>query len=239
MIEFMNGLGVNLQPQFWASVVEIIWINILLSGDNAIVIALACRNLAPKQRMLGMVLGTLAALLLRIAFTGVVMTLMSVPYLKIVGGAALFWIALKLLVPTEESGDASKPTDTVLRAVMVIAVADIVMSLDNVIAVAAAAKGSFALLMFGLGISIPVIVGGATIIMAALNYFPIIIWAGAALLGWLAGEVIATDPVIVEAARALGPNAPEKIQLACSVVGTVGVVLGGLLGRTRRRVTSS
>src|SRR5665213_1039624 len=209
MIEMLSSLGVNTQPQFWVSVVEIIWINILLSGDNAIVIALACHGLAPKQRLAGMVLGTGVALMLRVAFTSIVVTLMFVPYLKIAGGAALFWISLKLLAPeelksTDEYGKALVPNQTVRRAVMVIAAADIVMSLDNVIAVAAAANGNFAMLIFGLAISIPIIVAGATLFMAIINYFPLIIWAGAAVLATLAGELIATDPIMLDAAKAFG-----------------------------------
>ena len=234
MMDILSGLGVNLQPQFWVSAIEIIWINVLLSGDNAIVIALACRGLAPKQRLVGMVLGTAVALLLRIGFTSVVVTLMFIPYLKIIGGAALFWISLKLVSPSEmnsleESDKAPAASDNVLRAVMVIAVADIVMSLDNVIAVAAAANGSFAMLIFGLGVSIPIIVGGATVFMAIVNYFPLIIWAGAAILGWLAGEMIATDSVVVDGASAFGPAAHEKIALAFSIAGAAATVIGGLL----------
>ena len=240
MIEMLSSLGINTQPQFWVSVVEIIWINILLSGDNAIVIALACHGLAPKQRLAGMVLGTGVALMLRVAFTSVVVTLMFVPYLKIAGGAALFWISLKLLAPeelksTDESGKALVPNQTVRRAVMVIAAADIVMSLDNVIAVAAAANGNFAMLIFGLAISIPIIVAGATVFMAIINYFPLIIWAGAAVLGWLAGELIATDPIVLEGAKAFGPTAHEKIALALSVAGVAGTLLGGLLVRRVRQ----
>ncbi len=243
MIDILSGLtvnlGINTQPQFWVSVVEIIWINVLLSGDNAIVIALACRGLPPKQRLAGMVLGTGVALLLRVVFTSLVVTLMFVPYLKIVGGAALFWISLKLLAPDEPksvagAGKVAAPNKTVLRAVAVIAVADIVMSLDNVIAVAAAANGNFAMLIFGLGVSIPIIVAGATVFMAIVNYFPLIIWAGAAVLGWLAGDLIATDPVVLEGAKAFGPTAHEKIALACSIVGMSGTLLGGLLVRRVR-----
>jgi YjbE family integral membrane protein len=240
MIDILSGLGVNLganmQPQFWVSVVEIIWINVLLSGDNAIVIALACRGLASKQRLAGMVLGTGVALLLRVAFTSVVVTLMFIPYLKIAGGAALFWISLKLLAPSELKSLApgKAPAESVLRAVTVIAIADIIMSLDNVIAVAAAAKGNFAMLIFGLGVSIPVIVAGATVFMAIVGYFPLIIWAGAAVLGWLAGDLIATDPVVIDGARAFGPTAHEKIAVACSIVGAAGTLLGGLLVRARQ-----
>ena len=243
MIDILSGLsvdlGANTQPQFWVSVVEIVWINVLLSGDNAIVIALACRGLVPKQRLAGVVLGTGIALLLRVAFTSVVVTLLFVPYLKIAGGAALFWISLKLLAPGEpkslapDNGSGKAPAESVLRAVTVIAIADIVMSLDNVIAVAAAAKGSFAMLIFGLGFSIPVIVAGATVFMAIVSYFPLIIWVGAAVLGWLAGDLIATDPVVLNGARSFGPTAHEKIALTCSIVGTAGTLLGGLLVRAR------
>jgi YjbE family integral membrane protein len=234
MTDFLTGLGMNMQPQFWTSLVEVIWINVLLSGDNAIVIALACRGLPPKQRLAGMVLGTVTALLLRVAFTSIVVTLMFVPYLKIVGGAALFWISLKLLAPTDESENSDAPSDSLLRAVTVIAIADVVMSLDNVIAVAAAVKGNFALLIFGLAISVPAIVGGAAVITAILKYFPLVIWAGAALLGWLAGDMIATDPVVVDGVAALGPAVHEQIELACSIVCAAGTLVGGLLVRARQ-----
>ncbi len=234
MIDSLNGLGMNMQPQFWISVLEIIWINVLLSGDNAIVIALACRSLAPKQRMAGMVFGTVAALVMRLIFASIVLTLMSIPYVKIAGGMALLWIAMKLLVPNEESGKPAAPSDSLMRAIMVIAVADIVMSLDNVIAVAAAAHGNFALLVFGLGISVPAIVGGATVISTALTYFPILIWAGAALLGWIAGDVIATDPAVVDSATALGPGVHEKIKMTCAVAGAAATLLAGFVGRARQ-----
>src|SRR5262249_12382212 len=164
MTELLNGFGAVTQPQFWVSVLEIIWINVLLSGDNAIVIALACRKLPPRQRRAGIVLGTLAALVLRLFFASIVVTLMFIPWVKIAGGAALSWIAMKLVVPSEQSEETLAPTDGLWRAIMVIAIADVVMSLDNVIAVAAAADGNIALLVFGLAISVPAIVGGATVL---------------------------------------------------------------------------
>jgi YjbE family integral membrane protein len=235
MTDFLTGIGVNTQPQFWISVVQIIWINVLLSGDNAIVIALACRNLPHKQRLAGMILGTAVALLLRLIFATIITTLMVLPYVKIVGGLALFWIAVKLLMPDEESGNRDSVSDSLWRAVKLIAVADVVMSLDNVIAVAAVADGSLALLVFGLGISIPAIVAGANIIMALLNYFPLIIWAGAALLGWIAGDVIATDPVIADYAASFGPGAPAKVKLGFAIVGMAGTVVACLVSRTRER----
>ncbi len=185
------------QPAFWLAVGKIIWINVLLSGDNALVIALACRGLEPKQRMWGMILGAAAAVILRIIFTGIVATLMELPYLKLVGGLALIVIAAKLLVPEQEEEDGVKAASHLWAAVQIVVVADIVMSLDNVIAVAAAANGSVPLLILGLAISVPLIVAGAALIMALLTRLPVLVWLGAALLGWVAGEVIATDPAIL------------------------------------------
>jgi YjbE family integral membrane protein len=184
-------------PQFWVALTKIIWINVLLSGDNALVIALACRGLQPKQRVWGMVLGAGVAVLLRVIFTGIVATLMSLPYLKLIGGLALLLIAAKLLVPEKEDEDGVQAAAHLWAAVRIVAIADIIMSLDNVIAVAAAANGSIVLMMLGLAISIPMIVAGAALIMAVLDRVPVLIWLGAALLGWIAGEVIATDPAVV------------------------------------------
>jgi YjbE family integral membrane protein len=181
-------------PQFWVALTKIIWINVLLSGDNALVIALACRGLQPKQRVWGMVLGAGVAVLLRIIFTGIVASLMALPYLKLVGGLALLFIAAKLLVPEKEDEDGVQAAAHLWAAVRIVAIADIIMSLDNVIAVAAAANGSLVLMMLGLAISIPMIVAGAALIMALLDRLPALIWLGAALLGWIAGEVIATAP---------------------------------------------
>src|SRR5262249_55778238 len=181
---------------FWVAVGKIIWINILLSGDNALVVAMACRGLAPRQRFWGMILGTAAAVLLRIVFTVVIATVMGLPYLKLVGGLALLVIAVKLLVPRDEPQTAVGSASHLWAAVQIVVIADIVMSLDNVIAVAAAADGSVALLIFGLASSIPLIIAGAALIMALLSMLPILIWAGAALLGWIAGDVIATGPAV-------------------------------------------
>ena len=191
------------RPTFWVAVGKIIWINVLLSGDNALVIALACRGLAPRQRLWGMIFGAAAAVILRIIFTGIVATLMELPYLKLVGGLALIVIAAKLLVPEEEDEDSVHAASHLWAAVQIVVVADIVMSLDNVIAVAAAANGSVPLLVLGLAISVPLIVAGAALIMALLNSLPILVWAGAALLGWIAGDVIATDPAIEPKLHAL------------------------------------
>src|ERR1700730_11587429 len=184
------------QTAFWVALLKIMWINVLLSGDNAVVIAMACIGLPPRQRLWGMILGAGVAVVLRIVFTGIVASLMLLPWLKIVGGLALFYIAAKLLVPEDEDKNEVEAVEHLWRAVRIVAVADIIMSLDNVIAIAAATQNNFALILIGLAISIPMIVAGAALIMALLDRFPILVWAGAALLGWIVGETIATDPVI-------------------------------------------
>ncbi|MGB9116397.1 TerC family protein [Bradyrhizobium sp.] len=182
-------------PAFWLAVGKIIWINVLLSGDNALVIAMACRGLHGRHRLWGMIIGAGIAVVLLIAFTGIVATLMALPYLKLVGGIALLVIAAKLLVP-EDEGDEIAAGTTLWHAIRIVVIADIVMSLDNVIAVAAAAHGQLSLLILGLAISIPMIIAGAALIMMVLDRFPILIWLGATLLGWIGGDVIATDPAI-------------------------------------------
>ena len=171
------------QPAFWVALGKIIWINVLLSGDNALVIAMACRGLEPRQRLWGMVLGAGVAVLLRIIFTGIVVTLMALPYLKLVGGLALLVIAAKLLVPEHEDEEGVDAASHLWAAVQIVAIADIVMSLDNVIAVAAAANGSVPLLVLGLAISVPLIVAGAALIMALLTRLPGLVWAGRGAAG--------------------------------------------------------
>lgn len=220
------------EPGFWLAVVQIIWIDILLSGDNAVVIALACRKLPPSQRMWGIVLGTLVAITLRVAFTGIVTQLMTMPYVKLMGGALLFWIAVKLL-GGEENGRTGEieAVDNLWHAIRIVAIADVVMSLDNIIAVAAAARGSYALLMFGLAVSIPLIMAGAALVIALLERFPVIVWAGAALLGWIAGQIIASDPLF---AQHLDPATAHGVRLA---VATAGALLVLFIGMLRRRWT--
>ena len=231
------------QPAFWVAVGKIIWINVLLSGDNALVIALACRGLEPRQRIWGMILGAAAAVVLRIIFTGIVATLMALPYLKLVGGLALLVIAAKLLVPEKEGEDGVKSASHLWAAVQIVVVADIVMSLDNVIAVAAAANGSVPLLVLGLAISVPLIVAGAALIMALLNRLPILIWAGAALLGWVAGDVIATDPAVQPLLHRLfeGQSSASgaalhghTIEYICSALGALIVLITGSIWRRSR-----
>jgi YjbE family integral membrane protein len=223
-------------PSSLLAVLQIIWIDLLLSGDNAVVIALACCKLPPRQRLWGLALGTVVAITMRVAFTGAVTTLMMVPYLKICGGALLLWIAIKLLSPEcHESENHVEPSETLWRAVRVIAIADIVMSLDNVIAVAAAARGSVELLVFGLVISIPLIMAGAAMVMAAIERVPIIIWAGAALLGWIAGQIIVSDPFTVSQ---LDPSSQHGVRLMGGCAGALFVLLFGYLRRRWYRRTN-
>ena len=242
-------------PQFWVNLSKIIWINILLSGDNALVVAMACRGLAPRQRFWGMVLGTAAAVLLRIFFTVVIASVMGLPYLKLVAGLALVVIAAKLLVPRDGPHEQVGSASHLWAAVQIVVVADIVMSLDNVIAVAAAADGSVPLLIFGLASSVPLIIAGAALIMALLSILPILIWAGSALLGWIAGDVIATDPAVhprlqsifegalgieLDAMLTLLGVAPLFVagnggEIACAMLGAIVVLIAGSIWRRQSR----
>jgi YjbE family integral membrane protein len=241
-------------PAFWLAVGKIIWINVLLSGDNALVIAMACRGLAPRQRLWGMVIGAGIAVMLLIAFTGIVAKLMVLPYLKLVGGLALLVIAARLLVPEDEGDDITAGT-SLWHAIRIVVIADIVMSLDNVIAVAAAANGQLPLLILGLAVSIPMIIAGAALIMMVLDRFPILVWLGAALLGWIAGDVIATDPAVhpllqrvldgrialeLDATSAVFGVSPhfgldgDLVEYIASLLGAVAVLAVGSIWRKRR-----
>ncbi|MCX7327879.1 MAG: TerC family protein [Hyphomicrobiales bacterium] len=238
-----------MSSQFWLSVLQIVWIDLLLSGDNAVVIALACRSLPEKQRKIGIWLGAGAAIFLRIVFALVVSYLMGLPFLKVLGGMLLFWIAIKLVVGEEEAHDGIESSDSLWRAVKTIAIADAVMSLDNVIAIAAASRGHPELFIFGLLLSIPLIIYGSQIIMDLLTRFPILIWLGAALLGWIAGEMIVSDvavlgwfktvipswvvdvPVSVNP-QGMGPSALPHYGAAA--IGAAVVIIAGYLIRGRR-----
>jgi YjbE family integral membrane protein len=188
-----------MRPTFWSAAVMIMGINILLSGDNAVVIALACRALPPRERFWGMVLGAGVAAILLIAFTGIVATLIKLPYLKLVGGIALFWVAVNLVSPQQhDEEDTPEAVEDLWRAVRVVVVANIVMSLDNVIAVAAAAKGNYLLLGLGLAISIPIVIAGSALFLAILERFPWVVWLGGALLGWIAGGLLPDDAIIAQ-----------------------------------------
>ena len=182
--------------QFWASLMAIIGVKIVLSGDNAVVIALAARSLPPKQQKAAIFWGSSAAIVMRIILTIVAVELLRLPYLKLVGAALLLYIAIQLLLPEDEGDDGGPATGNLLSAIRTILVADLVMSLDNVIGVAAAAKGSLLLLILGLAISIPLVIFGSTLLVKVMERYPIIITLGAALLGWVAGDMAVTDPAV-------------------------------------------
>jgi YjbE family integral membrane protein len=222
---------------FWIGLAKIIGVNIVLSGDNAVVIALAARSLPPKQQKMAILWGAGAAVVLRIILTIFAVALLSLPWLKIVGGLLLFWIGIKLLVP-EDGGDNISASDNLITAIKTILIADLVMSLDNVIAVAAAAGGSMTLLILGLAISIPLVVFGATLLVTLMERYPVIITVGAALIGMVAGEMMITDPVVVDwmkdhvAAIQVEAGKPKlhgvSLELVCGAIGAVIVVVWGL-----------
>ena len=230
------------QAPFWIAAVQIIGVNIILSGDNAVVIAMACMTLPPKQRLWGMVLGAGVAVLLRVVFTLVVAEAMNYPFLKLVGGALLFWVAVKLV--TEDSdGEGVEGGETLWSAVRIVAIADIVMSLDNVIAIAASADIAAArvdmahaasikatLIIFGLATSVPLIVAGSALLMALLERFRVLVWAGGALLGWVAGDIMATDPVLT---NVFGPATLQALHDWGGPVGGL-IVIGVGYGIVRR-----
>lgn len=222
-------------PQFWISVLQIIAIDILLSGDNAVVIALACRNLPAEQRRKGVLFGVAGAVSLRILLTFFAVGMLNLPYIKIVGAALLLWIGIKLLLPEDDAEGANIKADTHLwGAVKTIIVADFVMSLDNVIGVAAAAKGHFGLLVFGLLVSIPLIVLSSQIILKLMDRFPVIIMLGGALLGFVAGEMLMTDMLI----KVWTETLPHWLHWFVPALGALTVVVMGKWLAARRAVTT-
>ena len=216
-------MEILLTPAFWAALGSIILANVLLSGDNAVVIAMAARGLPAHQQNRAIVFGSGAAIVMRIVLTLIAVKMLGLPWLKLVGGLALLYIGANLMSDEEEQHDHEARQIGVAAAVRTILVADLVMSLDNVLAVAAAAQGNTLLLVIGLAISIPLIVFGSTLILKVMERFPVIIVAGAALLGWLAGEMMLTDPALRAWLGEVGENAVR----AGGVVGAVVVVIVG------------
>ena len=206
---------------FWLAVGQIIMIDILLGGDNAVVIALACRNLPPKQRTQGIIYGTIGAIVLRVILIAFALALLTVPYLKLVGAVLLLWIGVKLLMPEGDDDHNISSSDKLWSAVKTVIVADLVMSVDNVLAIAGAAQGAgeahqLPLVIFGLLVSIPIIVWGSTFVLKLMERFPFVITLGAMLLGWIAGQMAYTDPAI-------------KAYLPASAVWSYGGAVAGAL----------
>lgn len=183
-------------PEFWGRLLEISVLNMLLSGDNAVVIALAVRALPGRQRLLGQLGGTLGAVILRLLFVGVISMLLRVPLLRLVGGLLLLWIGYRLVRPVEEEAGGSRHGASFWESVWIIVVADITMSLDNVLAVAAAAHGDMVLVTLGIALSLPIVVWGSGFLARLMAHYAWIIWVGGGILGYVAGEMITDDPLV-------------------------------------------
>jgi YjbE family integral membrane protein len=242
--------------QILIALLQIVWIDLLLSGDNAVVIALACRSLPENQRRLGILLGAGTAVALRIVFAVVVSYILAVPFLKVVGGLLLIWIALKLVSGEGDDAHEIEESKSLWKAVRTIAIADAVMSFDNVVAIVGASHGNNWLFVFGLLLSIPLIIFGSTLIITLIERFPIFVWAGAALLGWIAGEMILGDPIVLTTLQERAaylvqpfPGDPTGLNLravpmlhyaAAAAGAAVVLALGfGLSRRAKRQLASS
>jgi len=230
-----------LTAQFWLAVGQIILIDILLGGDNAVVIALACRSLPEAQRMKGILWGTAGAIVLRVILIGFALTLLAIPYLKLVGGVLLVWIGVKLLLPGDDDEHGNiQASDKLWAAVKTVIVADLVMSIDNVIAIAGAAQGAgehhqMPLVIFGLLVSIPIIVWGSQLVLKLMDRFPLIITLGAALLGYIAGGLVLTDPAVTSR---LGEMSSQTVTLAGLAGAALVVLLGRVLARRQQTAAS-
>ncbi|OLB95921.1 MAG: hypothetical protein DMD76_30975 [Candidatus Rokuibacteriota bacterium] len=217
-------------PEFWARLFGIGVLNLLLSGDNALVIALAVRALPKRERILGQIWGAGGAVVLRLLFVGIVSLLLRVPFVQLVGGALLVWIAVKLVHPEDVVGGDAKHGASLWEAIWIIIVADVTMSLDNVLAIAAAARGDFTLVMFGIGLSLPIVVWGAGLLARLMNRYTWIVWLGGGLLGYVAGEMILEDPMVV---RSLGDAASLLHRPVPIAIGLVVTAMGWWLSRER------
>jgi YjbE family integral membrane protein len=218
-------------PEFWGRLLEISFLNMLLSGDNAVVIALAVRALPGRQRLLGQVGGTVGAVVLRLLFVGIISMLLRVPLLRLVGGLLLIWIAYRLVRPVEDGETGTHHAASFWESVWIIVVADITMSLDNVLAVAAAAHGDMLLVTLGISMSVPIVVWGSGVLAGLMNRYPWIIWAGGGLLGYVAGDMLLEDPLVVEWLGAVGPalEYPVPGALAAALTG-----MGWWMARPKR-----
>jgi YjbE family integral membrane protein len=215
---------------FWLALAEIIWVNILLSGDNAVVIALAARSLPAGQQKRAIVIGSGAAIGMRIVLTLVAAQMLTLPWLKLVGAILLVYIGVSLLLQDDESEAPGKTASGMLAAIRTILIADLVMSLDNVIAVAAAAKDNTVLLITGLAISIPLVIFGSTLLLKVIERFPVLVWLGAALLGFIAGELLVEDPALTMQVGSLEATihlSHHNMALICGIAGALLVVAIG------------
>jgi YjbE family integral membrane protein len=219
-------------PEFWARLLGIILIDISLAGDNALVIALAVRELPPRQQLLGRIWGTVGAVGLRVAFIAVVSFLLRIPLLQLAGGLALIWIAVRLVRPVRAGHEGARHGASLREAIWIIIVADVTMSLDNVLGVAAAAKGDMVLVVFGIALSLPLVVWGSGLLARLMARHEWIVWIGGGVLGYVAGEMMANDPIVE---RWLGHAAEAADQWLSIVLGVFVLGLGWWLGRSPAR----
>ena len=219
-------------PQFWARCFAIVVLDLTLAGDNALVIALAVRKLPPRQQLLGRIWGTIGALALRIAFIAIISAILNVPLVQLAGGLLLLWVAWRLVRQADEEGEEVRHGSSLREAVWIIVVADAVMSLDNVLGIAAAAHGDFLLVLFGVGLSLPLVVWGSGLLARLMNRYPWVVWIGGGILGWVAGEMVLRDRVVVER---LGQAVVDVLHyLLPSLLAVVLTWLGWWFARRRR-----
>jgi len=226
-------MAVLADPEFWIRLLGIGVLNLLLSGDNALVIALAVRALPRQKRMLGQVWGAIGAVVLRLIFVAIVSVLLRIPLLQLVGGLLLVWIAVRLVRPESGGESQVRRGASLWEAIWIIIVADVTMSLDNVLAIAATAHGDFLLVMFGVGLSLPIVIWGAGLLALLMNRYAWIVWLGGGLLGYVAGEMLIEDPVVK---RRLGEGMGWLDHTVPVGIGLVVTTIGWWLGRGRRHV---
>jgi len=231
-------------PAFWIAVGQIIMIDILLGGDNAVVIALACRKLSPQHRTKGILWGTAGAIALRVILIFFALTLLAIPYLKLVGAALLVWIGIKLLAPDDDDHGDIQASDKLLSAIKTIIVADLVMSIDNVIAIAGAAESAggdhkMPLVIFGLLVSIPIIVWGSQLVIKLMDRFPVIVTLGGMLLGWIAGTMAVTDPAVKDYLAQAVPLGASTLSYVAGAAGALLVYAVGLMVKQRRQTAGA
>jgi YjbE family integral membrane protein len=224
--------SLDLGPQFWIRLLEIGFLNLLLSGDNAVLIALAVRALPRHQRILGQVWGAAGAVVLRLVFVGIISALLAVPFLRLAGGAALLWIAYDLVQPEGGEEEAGRHGQSLWHAVWLILVADVTMSLDNVLAIAGAAHGDMLLVAIGIAMSVPIVIVGSSILAALMSRYPAIIWVGGGVLGYVAGDMMLEDPVVERHLGAVAHALEYPVPLALAAVLTT---VGWWLSRRHRR----
>jgi len=231
------AIGELAHASFWGAALEIVLVDLLLSGDNAVIIAMACRRLPRRQRRWGLVIGAGVSVTLLVVFAGVLTRLMQLPYFRLAGGLALIFIAIRLLVTEQREEDGIEASTRLWRAVWTVFLADLVMSFDNILAVVQVARGDLLLLAVGLAVSIPIVIAGAALVTELLDRVPLLIWAGSALLGWVAGQTIVGDGAIAGLVAADG-RPSDGLEWLSGGVGAVLVIVFGVLWRRWRFVSS-